>query len=288
MAQKKLWKDLNLSNAFLFSAALEDPETCKLVLELILEESVGTVNVKAERSILFSSDFRCVRLDIFASNEFNIGYNMEMQNKDEKNLPKRSRYHQAEMDLASLKPGQDFNDLKPSVILFICTFDPFQKGKYRYTFQQRCLEEDFPLGDETKRVFLSTKGKNAEEISKELLHFLEYVENSTDSYVENVQDPIITKLHEKISILKKSRELEGRYMMFEELLQRELKEGFSRGHAEGLEQGIAEGIEQGIEQGSQRLLNLISKMSENGEADLIPRLSKDEVFYKKMLEKYNL
>lgn len=247
MAQKKLWKDLNLSNAFLFSAALEDPETCKLVLELILEESVGTVNVKAERSILFSSDFRCVRLDIFASNEFNIGYNMEMQNKDEKNLPKRSRYHQAEMDLASLKPGQDFNDLKPSVILFICTFDPFQKGKYRYTFQQRCLEEDFPLGDETKRVFLSTKGKNAEEISKELLHFLEYVENSTDSYVENVQDPIITKLHEKISILKKSRELEGRYMMFEELLQRELKEGFSRGHAEGLEQGIAEGIEQGIE-----------------------------------------
>lgn len=81
MAQKKLWKDLNLSNAFLFSAALEDPETCKLVLELILEESVGTVNVKAERSILFSSDFRCVRLDIFASNEFNIGYNMEMQKK---------------------------------------------------------------------------------------------------------------------------------------------------------------------------------------------------------------
>ena len=296
MAQKKLWKDLNLSNAFLFSAALEDPETCKLVLELILEESVGTVNVKAERSILFSSDFRCVRLDIFASNEFNIGYNMAMQNKDEKNLPKRSRYHQAEMDLASLKPGQDFNDLKPSVILFICTFDPFQKGKYRYTFEQRCLEEDFPLGDETKRIFLSTKGKNAEEISKELLHFLEYVENSTDSYVENVQDPIITKLHEKISILKKSRELEGRYMMFEELLQRELKEGFSRGHAEGLEQGIAEGIEQGIErgikqgieQGSQRLLNLISRMNENGEADLIPRLSKDEVFYKKMLEKYNL
>lgn len=85
-------------------------------------------------------------------------------------------------------------------------------------------------------------------------------------------------------------------MMFEELLQRELKEGFSRGHAEGLEQGIAEGIEQGIErgikqgieQGSQRLLNLISRMNENGEADLIPRLSKDEVFYKKMLEKYNL
>lgn len=111
-----------------------------------------------------------------------------------------------------------------------------------------------------------------------------------------LEDPIITKLHEKISILKKSRELEGRYMMFEELLQRELKEGFSRGHAEGLEQGIAEGIEQGIErgikqgieQGSQRLLNLISRMNENGEADLIPRLSKDEVFYKKMLEKYNL
>lgn len=112
MAQKKPFKELDLSNNFLFAAALEDEETCRLVLECILDKPIGAVKVRAEHSILFSSDFRCVRLDIFASDELSVGYNLEMQNENEGNLPKRSRYHQAEMDLASLKPGQDFSKYK--------------------------------------------------------------------------------------------------------------------------------------------------------------------------------
>ena len=32
------FQDLNLSDGFLFPAALEDPITCKLVLECIIEE----------------------------------------------------------------------------------------------------------------------------------------------------------------------------------------------------------------------------------------------------------
>lgn len=35
MARKK-FEQLNLQDAFLFSAALEDPETCRLILELFL------------------------------------------------------------------------------------------------------------------------------------------------------------------------------------------------------------------------------------------------------------
>ena len=33
---EKKFKDLNLNSAFLFAAALNDAETCKIVLELIL------------------------------------------------------------------------------------------------------------------------------------------------------------------------------------------------------------------------------------------------------------
>ncbi|MBD5544662.1 MAG: Rpn family recombination-promoting nuclease/putative transposase, partial [Lachnospiraceae bacterium] len=134
---KKTFQELNLSNAFLFSAALEDPETCQLVLEIILGTKLPKVKVHAERSILVSSDFRSIRLDIYASNEMQVSYNVEAQNDDRKNLAKRSRYHQAEMDVASLKPGDDFNDLKPGYVIFICTFDPFGKGLYRYTFEER-------------------------------------------------------------------------------------------------------------------------------------------------------
>ena len=263
MAQKKQFKDLDLSNAFLFAAALEDEETCRLVLECILGIPVGKVKVKAERNILFSSDFRLVRLDVFASDEWNVDYNLEMQNADEKNLPQRSRYHQAEMDLSSLKPGQDFKELKPSVIVFICSFDPFGRGLYRYTFEPRCLEADFPLEDGTKRIFLSTRGTNEREVPTELVGFLRYVTDSTDAYVERAGDVRLEKIHERIKTLKQSRELEGRYMQFEELLKRE------------------------HEAGTRQMLELVSRMIADGKTDFIPHL-KEEAFYQEMLKEYHL
>lgn len=39
----KKFKELDLSNAFLFAAALEDPQTCRLVLEIILGRKVPKV-----------------------------------------------------------------------------------------------------------------------------------------------------------------------------------------------------------------------------------------------------
>ena len=284
MAQKKQFKDLDLSNAFLFAAALEDEETCRLVLECILGTPVGKVKVKAERNVLFSSDFRCVRLDVFASDEWNVDYNLEMQNADEKNLPQRSRYHQAEMDLSSLKPGQDFKELKPSVIVFICSFDPFGKGLYRYTFEPRCLEADFPLEDGTRRIFLNTKGTNEEIVPKELVNFLRYVTDSTDAYVERTKEWKLRKIHERVKTLKQSRELEERYMQFGELLKREHDEG----HEQGYKTGYESGYENGCEETAAQMLELVSRLIADGKTDFIPRLKEEKAFYQEMLKEYHL
>lgn len=229
----KKFQDLDMSNAFLFAAALEDPELCQMVIEIVLDEAVGTVKVKVERTILFNSDFRFVRLDVYATDSVNVEYNIEMQNKNEGKLPKRSRYHQAEMDLSSLKPGDDFNDSQPSVIIFICSFDPFGYKLFRYTFEERCKEVDIPLGDGTKKIFLSTKGENPEDVPAELVHFLKYVEKSTDECVEQANDEKLAKLHKKVKTLKQSRDLEARYMLFEELLQQERNDGKAEGKADG-------------------------------------------------------
>ena len=180
------------------------------------------------------------------------------------------------MDLSSLKQGEDFNDLKPSVIVFICTFDPFGYHLYRYTFEERCLENDISLGDGTKKIFLSTEGKNDKDVPLELIHFLKYVDNSNDTYVAQTDDVIISRLHNKVVALKKSRELEERYMQFEELLKDSEKAGMEKG------------IEQGIELGKKNLFNLISCTTASGIADQISRLATDEEFYKEMLKKYNI
>lgn len=45
MAQKKTFQELDLNNAFLFAAALENPEICRMVLELILGTAISEVLV---------------------------------------------------------------------------------------------------------------------------------------------------------------------------------------------------------------------------------------------------
>ena len=237
----KKFKDLDLSNAFLFAAALEDPQTCQLVLEIILGRKVPKVKVHTEHTILYNSEFRSVRLDVYAQDEFHVSYDLEMQNQNERNLAKRSRYYQAEMDVSSLKPGEDFNGLRPSCIIYICTFDPFGKGLYQYVFEEYCKEAGLPLGDETKKIFLNTKGIHKDNVSQELMHFLQYVEKSTETTVQEGNDTSIKLLHQKVKALKQRRELEVNYMRFEELLQDKWRDGMKQGMAEGIAKGKADG-----------------------------------------------
>lgn len=271
MAQKK-FQELDLKDAFLFAAAMEDEEICCLTLQILLNRSVDSVTVRVEHPILYSSNYRSIRLDVYAQDAAGRDYNVEMQGENRGNLPKRSRFHQAKMDVASIPPGADFNDLKPSYVIFICSFDPFGKGLYQYTFENRCLERDFPLEDGTVKIFLSTKGTNDEETAPELIHYLRYVENSTDRCAEMLQDQNVNRLHDKVTALKKSREWEDQYMMFTELLEDAKKEG----------------LQQGLNQGQERMLLLIRRMLENGEVDQLPRLSEDESFLQEMYLKYQL
>ena len=68
MSRKK-FKDLNLKDAFLFGAALSDEETCRMILELVLGKKISHVKVHTEHTFLYSSDYRMVRLDVYASDD---------------------------------------------------------------------------------------------------------------------------------------------------------------------------------------------------------------------------
>lgn len=231
---EKKFKDLNLNSSFLFAAALNDPETCQIVLELILGKPIPKVNVKTEHNILLSTEAKCVRLDVNARSEYDVNYNIEAQNKDEGNIVRRSRFYQAELDIAELKPGDNYNNLPDSFVIFICTFDPFGRGLYRYTFTERCEENGEPLGDGTCKIFLNTKGTNSDDVPRELLTFLGYYVDSSDEYVKKADNKSINKLHNKIITLKKSREWEDGYMKFEELLSNQEHIGFKKGTANSI------------------------------------------------------
>ncbi len=296
MAQKK-FQELNLKDAFLFAAALSDEEICRLILEIILGHPVGHMKIHTEHPLLYHSDFRSVRLDIYVTEKDQINYDLEMQNKNKQSdakmsLPKRSRYYQACVDATSLKPGENIADLKPVNIIFICTFDPFSEGLYQYTFDERCLENDFPLQDGVRKIFLCTKGIHTEGVPQGLIEFLHYLEDSSDACAAQATDSRIKVIHQKVTELKKSRELEEYYMTVEEYLRDEVeeareeakKEGRAEGKAEGREEGRAEGRKEG----ETRLSKLVACMVEAGDNKHLVDLCKDSVYLKKMYEKYHL
>ena len=122
------------------------------------------------------------------------------------------------------------------------------------------------------RIFLSTKGQNDADVPEELIHFLRYVMNSTDEYARLSEDPSIQELHNKVKTLKASRDLEAKYMLFEELLQDSKADGKAEGKAEG----------------QQLMLTLIEAMIADGRMAEIPRLKSDEEFFESMLTMYHV
>lgn len=269
MKPKKKFVELEFSDAFLFAAIMEDAETCRQIVERILEFPIKSVHVHTESMILVNPEYRGIRMDVYADDGVGTVYDVEMQTTNKGNLPKRSRCYQSQIDVVSLRPGDDFNQLKKSYVIFICTFDPFGRGLYRYTFEERCLEDGEALGDETCKVFLSTKGTHAEAVSSELIQFLRFVENSNQLPEEDV---FLRRLHECIAELKRSRRLEERYMLFGEMLDDERKAGREEGREEGLSSMMA----------------LLSAMLADGRGSEVERLGVDSEFVEEMFKKYHI
>lgn len=269
--ERKKFKELEFKDAFMFAAVMEDAEICRRVLMCILGFPIREVRVHTESAILVNPDYRGIRLDVYADDEAGSVYDVEMQTTDKGNLPKRSRCYQGQMDVAFLEPGEDFGRLPKSFVIFICTFDLFGRKRYIYTFEERCLEDGEPLGDETRKVFLSTKGENRDEVSEELIQFLRFVEQS-EVPLDCAQDALTKQLSDRIAKLKRDRRMEARYMLLGELLDDERREAREEGRKEGQSQ----------------LLTLIKAMTADGNTKELARLEEDPAYLEEMFEKYHI
>ncbi len=148
-------------------------------------------------------------------------------------LPKRARYYHSQIDMELLMSGAAYSELPNSYVIFICDFDPFERGKYRYVFRNQCEEiPGLSAEDGNITIFLSTHGTNAEEVPKELVKFLEYVSADLEESAENFEDDFVKSLQEAVSSVKRSREMGDRFMLLELMLQDERREGRVEGKVE--------------------------------------------------------
>ena len=144
-------------------------------------------------------------------------------------MPKRLRYYQGNIDLDLISKGEDYRKLSKSYIIFICTFDLFDKGRHKYTFQNMCLEDNsIMLNDEAQKIILNSKGI-MNDLSDELLEFLAYVEDSTDDKVKHAKGNLVKNIHKRVQEVKSDISVEVEFMTLLERDREKIEEGREEG-----------------------------------------------------------
>ena len=233
-------KELNLLDRFLFDEVMEDPQTARDILEILLGREVPLLDHnETEKEYRRSPQYRSIRIDVFAlDTEGNI-YDAEMQGKNTGNLPRRSRLYESHINVGLLAPGEtDFNKLNDVYVIIIAPFDLWGMGRYRYTFRMGCEEvPGLHLGDGATRIFLNTRGTDPDGVSRELVDFLHYVEDSSLKEKDAELSEKLSRIHDRVQRVKESEEVGVKYMQrWEEL---------AYAKAEAREEGLQRGIEQG-------------------------------------------
>ena len=232
----KAWEELEIKDDFMFAKVMRDKKLCKKLLERLLQTKIrDIVYLEEQKSINIEKDAKSIRLDVYIE-DGNRVFDLEMQTTDKRNLPKRSRYYQGMIDLNTIKKGEDYEELKESYVIFICTFDPFKKGRAQYTFENFCIEDkELKLNDGAKKIFFNAKDYiNAED--EEIREFLKYVNG------EKSDSPFVKEIEDRVAQIKASEEWRLEYMT---LLMRE-QEIWEEAEEKGRKMGREEGREEGI------------------------------------------
>lgn len=123
---------ITIQDDLIFGTVMAEPEYCKPFLETILGTKIPKIEYPArQKAIALAVNAKSIRMDVYIEDEEHTVYDVEMQTGKNRNLPRRSRYYQGMIDLNILAKGEDYINLRKSLVIFICTFDPLWKGKQK-------------------------------------------------------------------------------------------------------------------------------------------------------------
>ena len=236
----KEYEELKFSDDFMFCKTMEDTKLCHDLIECLLQRPIGELQEsQIQKEYKFTSDGKPIRLDVYNEsvipNSVENGekeiFNTEMQNLNKHSLkslelPKRSRFYQASIDIDFLRKKHNFKLLPMSHIIFICTFDPFGRGEAKYTFDSKCREcPDLVLGDGTEKHFFNC-AYEGENIPEDLGLFYEYIRTG------DPKSELTDRIHEAVFTGRKNEEWRSQYMKEQIIIEEALEEERKRTEAE--------------------------------------------------------
>ena len=209
--KKKPFDELSITDNYMFQAVMRDPKLVKPLLEMIFEKKIRNIEIiEQEKTIETGYDSRGIRMDVYVEDDENSVYDIEMQASKKSHLGKRFRYYQSAIDVDIVNKGDSFKKLKQSFIIFITTYDPYDRGWYVYPFETLCSwDGSIRMNDSAKRIVLNTKGfldKKGNEVSEDLKEMLSYMDGKPP------KSEYSKMLDEAVKKIKQNEERRTEYM----------------------------------------------------------------------------
>lgn len=151
---------LRLLDDDFMNKVFEDKACAEFLLQIILQRSdlkVAQVHVQHEVKNLQG---RSARLDILAVDEENRVYNIEIQRDDRSASVKRARYNSSLIDANITEPGEQYEKLNETYVIFITEHDVLKGGRLIYRIERTVQETSESFGDRTHILYVNAQMKD--------------------------------------------------------------------------------------------------------------------------------
>lgn len=226
--QQKDHKDalsrLSLMDDAFMAKCFEDNITCtELVISIILDRKDIRVKCVHTQHQLKNLQGRSAILDIYAEDEDGKVYDIEIQKEKEGATPKRARYYSSLMDANITEPGDDFEKLRESYVIFITETDVLKNGKAIYHIERYIEEVSERFNDGAHIIYVNGENRDGSPLGL-LMQDLRCSDPDRMNYKE---------LSERTRYFKEDKEgMKRMGSVIDELIQEEKMEGLKEGKLE--------------------------------------------------------
>ena len=132
---RKILKNLTIMSDVFMRNVLKDRKCTEYILQVIMEKK----NLKIVDQVL-QKDYKNLQgrsaiLDCVVQDADGKQFDVEIQQEKEGASPRRARYHSGLLDMNTLDPGQEFDRLPDTYVIFITWTDTFGRGLPIYHIQ---------------------------------------------------------------------------------------------------------------------------------------------------------
>ena len=217
---RDILKNLTIMNDIFMRNVLKEPECTEYVLQVILGNAGLHVIDQVIQKDYKNLQGRSAILDCVARDASGRQMDVEIQQENEGASPKRARYHSGLMDMNTLNPGETFDKLPETYVIFITRDDYLGHGLPIYHIDRKITELGRDFCDEAHIIYVNAKYRDDTELGH-LLH---------DLHCTRAEDMYSQVLAKRVRELKETEKgVESMSHELEELYNEGIERGMQRG-----------------------------------------------------------